>query len=333
MTQARRSSSFLRGCATVANTLLDPSIVFSFDQSGFMRHRLLFDEADLDVDLDGRVCLVTGGNSGLGFATAKGLASRGATVWLLCRNEQRAKDAVDEIRSVAQSSKVFSAVVDVADPDSVERFVESSEIEKVDVLINNAGVLLNERTGTPQGIEQTLATNLVGPLRLTAMILPWLRKGTRSRVIWVSSGGMYAKGLQVASLKDPPEPFDGVAAYAQTKRAMVVLNELLAEKLAVHGIASHCMHPGWANTPGVERSIPMFWRLTRPILRSAETGADTILWLAACDKAQKTPGLFWFDRTARKTHLVPGTKGTESERQLCWTQLHEWADIKPSVWQ
>ena len=144
---------------------------------------------------------------------------------------------------------------------------------------------------------------------------------------------MYAKALKVQALNNPPDPFDGVAAYAQTKRAMVVLNEMLAEPLAAQGIASHCMHPGWADTPGVERSIPTFWKLTRPILRSAETGADTILWLAACDKAQQTPGLFWFDREARKTHLVPGTKGSDAERQLCWNQLHQWAEISPSVWQ
>ena len=203
----------------------------------------------------------------------------------------------------------------------------------MDVLVNNAGVLLNERSSTAHGLEQTLATNLVGPMRLTAMMLPLLRKGERSRVIWVSSGGMYAKSLNVKALYDPPSPFDGVAAYAQTKRAMVVVNELLAEALSAHGIASHCMHPGWANTPGVERSIPVFWKLTRPILRSAESGADTILWLAACDKAHGRSGRFWFDREVRKTHMLLGTKSSQEERQLCWEQLHRWANINPSVWR
>ncbi len=331
--QATRGFSLVRGCAAVANTVLDPSIIFSFDQTGFLRHRFLFDGGDLDVDLAGRVCLITGGNSGLGYATASGLAERGATVWLLCRNEARALAAVEQIRKSSNNPDVFHARVDVSDPDSIEMFVESAPITKVDVLVNNAGVLLNERVETSHGLEQTLATNLVGPLTLTAMLLPLLREGARSRIIWVSSGGMYAKGLDVDALYDPPNPFDGVAAYAQTKRAMVVLSELLAEALAVHGIASHCMHPGWADTPGVERSIPVFWKLTRPILRSAETGADTILWLAACDKAQERPGLFWFDREARKTHLIPGTKSTQEERQLCWDQLHKWANIHPSVWR
>ena len=331
--QSLGSSTLMRRCAVVANTVLDPSIVFSFDQTGFLRHRLLFDGHDLDVDLAGRVCLITGGNSGLGYATALGLAARGATVWLLCRNEGRAEAAVEKIRSTCNNPNVFHARVDVSDPDSIQTFVDSTSIAKVDVLVNNAGVLLNERSATAHGLELTLATNLVGPLRLTAMLLPLLRKGSRSRVIWVSSGGMYAKSLNVKALHNPPSPFDGVAAYAQTKRAMVVMNELLAEALAALGIASHCMHPGWANTPGVERSIPVFWKLTRPILRSAESGADTILWLAACDKAHEHSGLFWFDREARKTHLVSGTKSTKEERLLCWDELHRWANINPSVWQ
>ena len=321
-----------RGWGAVSNVVLDPSIVFSFDQTGFLRHRLQFDASDLEVDMTGRVCLVTGGNSGLGYATAMGLARRGATVWLLCRNEAKAKDAVQAIRQATGNENVFDATVDLSSSASIERVKSTIHVDRVDVLVNNAGVLLNDRQANHDGLEQTLATNLVGPLRLTAMLMPLLRAGHRSRVIWVSSGGMYAKALDVDALYDPPSPFDGVATYAQTKRAMVVMNEMLAERLAMQGIASHCMHPGWANTPGVERSIPTFWKLTRPILRTAETGADTILWLAACDKAHTTPGRFWFDREPRRTHLIPGTRGDEQERRACWERLHEWAQINPSVW-
>ena len=126
--QAIGSSALMRGCAAVANTVLDPSIVFSFDQTGFLRHRMLFDGHDLDVDLAGRVCRITGGNSGLGYATAAGLAVRGATVWLLCRNEARAESAVENIRKTTNNPNVFHAKVDVSNPDSIDMFVENTAI-------------------------------------------------------------------------------------------------------------------------------------------------------------------------------------------------------------
>ena len=115
--------------------------------------------------------------------------------------------------------------------------------------------------------------------------------------------------------------------------AMVVLNELLAERFGTSGIATHCMHPGWADTPGVERSIPNFWRLTKSILRSPDAGSDTILWLAICDRAHRLPGQFWFDRKMRRTHFLPTTRVDEGVRQAFWTQVHEWAGISPLVWR
>ena len=111
----------------------------------------------------------------------------------------------------------------------------------------------------------------------------------------------------------------------------MVLNELLAQNLG-GGVASHCMHPGWANTPGVESSIPNFWRLTRPILRNPDSGSDTILWLAACDKAQSDSGKFWFDRQERRTHFLRSTECSEQERQTFWVKIHQWAEVNPSVW-
>jgi len=143
---------------------------------------------------------------------------------------------------------------------------------------------------------------------------------------------MYTQRLNIQQLENPPEPFDGVRAYAQTKRAMVYLSERLATALGPDNIAVHCMHPGWADTPGVERSLPLFWKVTRSILRNAEAGADTIVWLAGCDRAHSQSGLFWFDRVARSTHLLPGTRvGPEALDEL-WTRTHQWAGVPPTVW-
>ena len=321
------------GWDVVARYVLDPSIIFSFDQTGFERHRVQFDAHDLDVDMSGRNCVVTGANSGLGFATAMGLAERGASVWLLCRNKEKGAAAAQQIREKTTNERIFVSVVDLADFDSIDRFVREEAPEAVDVLVNNAGVLLSGLDVSKNGIELTLATNLVGPVRLTASLIPNLRAGQRSRIVWVSSGGMYAKRLNVDLLEQPCGPFDGVSVYAHTKRAMVIFSEMLADTLSESGIASHCMHPGWANTPGVEHSIPNFWRVTKQILRSSTEGADTILWLAVCDKAQQNAGKFWFDRQARKTHFLRYTKESAEVRATFWDRLHVWALIGPESWE
>ena len=121
-------------------------------------------------------------------------------------------------------------------------------------------------------------------------------------LIWVSSGGMYTQRLKVDALDAPEVGFDGVVAYARTKRAMVVVSEQLASRLTPKGIAVHAMHPGWADTPGVESSIPGFWKLTQAILRTPDEGADTV-WLVP-RSGTRGPGRFWFDRQARSPFLL-----------------------------
>jgi NAD(P)-dependent dehydrogenase (short-subunit alcohol dehydrogenase family) len=188
----------------------------------------------------------------------------------------------------------------------------------VDVLVHNAGVLPDDRIETADGNELTLATAVLGPLLLTQLLLPKLRAAGNARVIFVSSGGMYTQRL---SLRDPQwrqRRFDGVEAYAQAKRMQVVLAEMLAERLADDGIAVNAMHPGWADTAAVRSSLPRFHSATKYILRSAEEGADTVLWLAASDAARDRTGLFWFDRRPRRTHFVSRSRETDSDRRALW---------------
>lgn len=301
---------------------LDASVVFSFDHTGYMRHQARFEWRDLDVDLHGKVALVTGANSGIGFEVARGLAKRGARVWLLCRDGARGAAAQERIQRETGNTEVELALLDVSDLDQVLDLCEELDEERVDILVHNAGVLLPERRATPAGHELTFATNVLGPFLLTLGMVPRLGEG--SRVLWVSSGGMYTQRLNVRELERPADPFDGVLAYAQTKRAEVVLAELLAEKLRPKGILLASMHPGWADTPGVRTSLERFWKMTRSILRTPEEGADTLLWLATCpDLAARAggkdpSGLFWFDRAPATTHMLPWTRETETLRSDLW---------------
>ncbi len=182
------------------------------------------------------------------------------------------------------------------------------------VLINNAGVLAGERDLSADGHEPTFATNLFGMFLLTDELLPQLLSGAPSRLISVSSGGMYT----ASDLESESGDGSGPAAYRCSKRAQVVLTELWAERLRGTGIVVHAIHPGWADTPGVAHWLPTFHRLTGPLLRSPSEGADTIAWLASAPEPARSSGPSWHDRRARPTRGVPWTHESESGRQELW---------------
>ncbi len=323
-----------RLAAHLASTVLDPTIVLSFDRSGYLRHAAGFDPRDLEVDLTGRICLVTGANSGIGYATSEGLAGRGATVWMLCRNEERAAEAASRLRRATGSRRIHVGLVDVADFASIRRFAAGFAASKVDVLVHNAGMLADERQETADGHELTLATHVLGPLLLSCLFKPRLAAAGGARVVFVSSGGMYGARLSVADVEWRARPFDGVSAYAQAKRMQVVLAETLARQLAADRITVNAMHPGWAETPALASSLPRFHALTRRILRTPAQGADTALWLAASGAARSETGRFWFDRAARRTHLLRRTRETPAERaaflELCRAAVPEFSRLGPT---
>jgi dehydrogenase/reductase SDR family protein 12 len=304
----------------VADKLASASLVFSYGSTGHRIRSGMWDDGDL-VDMTSRRCLVTGGNAGIGYAAARALSALGATVTLVARDSERAQRAVAELSEVVGADRVDYALCDMSDLSQVASLGESMRRDgrPIDVLVHNAGVLLNARRASVDGNELTFATNVLGGHLLTHRLTPLLAASpVGGRVVHVSSGGMYARRLDVDALIAPREPFDGVAAYAQTKRAQVVLSELWAERLAAHGVTSNAMHPGWAATPGVARSLPRFDRLLGPILRTPEQGADTVVWLAAAASVAEESGAFYFDRARRPTHLLPGTRESAAERTRLW---------------
>lgn len=305
----------IRPLRSGCDALLDASILFSFDRSGFHRHARSFAPNDLDVDLSGRVCLVTGANSGIGLETSRALAARGATVWMLCRDRARGERAARQVRADTRSRRVHLSLLDVSDLGAIRRFARGFPEPRVDVLVHNAGVLPDRRIASVDGHEITLATHVLGPWTLTQALLPRLRGSPDARVVFVSSGGMYTQRLSLDDCEWLRRPYDGVAAYAQTKRMQVVLAELLAEDLQGSRFTVSCMHPGWADTPAVRTSLPRFWKALRHRLRTPAEGADTVVWLAASHAAHGRPGLFWFDRGPRTTHLLPWTRESDADRR------------------
>ena len=146
------------------------------------------------------------------------------------------------------------------------------ESNQLDILINNAGVLLNERQESEDGIEMTFAINTLGYFLLTNLLRPMLAKSPQGRIINVSSGGMYTAKIHVDDLQYEQRTYNGVQAYAETKRAEVILTQIWAQKVADTNIVVAAMHPGWANTKGVQDSLPLFQTVMRPLLRSSAQG-------------------------------------------------------------
>ena len=287
----------------------DKSVVYSFDRTGFERHQAQFDPADVDLDLTGKTYLVTGANSGLGLALCHNLAARNATVKMLCRNETRGLAAAEAVMTENQNPNVEFIPLDLASFDSVRACAQRLAETPIDALIHNAGLLPQQRS-LAEGYELTVTVHVLAPYLLTRLLESQFRT---TRMIWVSSGGMYAKRFNLKTMLRTTGKYDGVAAYAMTKRAQVILSRELAKRYDPSECTVQSMHPGWAATPGVESSLPGFWKRMEHRLRTPEQGADTVLFLALAPKLAGDTGQFWFDRQPVTEYMVPGTQESKDQ--------------------
>jgi dehydrogenase/reductase SDR family member 12 len=297
--------------------------------------------------MTGRRVVVTGSTSGIGLAVVRQIAALGATVVLIARDASKAQQVCDGIRSAlskaATAPSDVSLIVELCDMAVLAEVAALAQrLGEIDVLINNCGVLVpkgepKQFGGTAEmPLEITLVTNLLSHFVLTNLVK--FRRATtndtpggaawrRPRVINVSSGGMYSTKLFPDDLSyKESKTFDGVDAYARTKRAQMVLTELWSQVLfEQYGAAVHCMHPGWVDTPGVRQSLPSFYKWTHRLsmLRTADEGADTITWLACSDEDGPlcTSGGFWLDRAPQLKHMSSGTVESPQERIRLWNHL------------
>jgi NAD(P)-dependent dehydrogenase (short-subunit alcohol dehydrogenase family) len=297
-----------------ADRLLWPGLAM-FSKWGYRRGRKHW--RPMSASLKGLRMIITGASSGLGLATARALAERGADLVLVMRNPQRAEEVVRELQEQTGNLAIRAELADLSLMSQVDDLAERllREGRPIDVLVNNAGALFNEWSETEEGLERSFALLLVSPWRLTRALKPLLAAAGKSRVINVVSGGMYSQKLDVDHLEAVPEDYAGAVAYARCKRALTVITEEWAREWAQDGIVVNAMHPGWADTPGVETALPAFHKLTRYILRSPEEGADTIVWLAAATEADELSGKLFLDREPRTTHLLARTREAPMERE------------------
>jgi dehydrogenase/reductase SDR family member 12 len=302
---------------------LDFTVVPGYSRIGFALRGLGRHEP-VTASLENRVVLVTGGSSGLGEAACERFAAAGARVHMLVRDRERGENAVSRI--LAQQPRARGAIelalCDLSDLSSIRRFAEDFQArhERLDLLVNNAGVLPPERTYSADGVELTFATNVLGPFLLTSLLLPALASAAPSRVITVSSGGIYTARLDAEDPQLERRAYDGPRFYAHAKRAQVALNRVWPEHIPAEQVAFCAMHPGWVDTPGLRSSLPRFRRLMRPLLRDARQGADTIVWLGTEPGLAPATGGFWHDRAPRPEHRLRSTRETAEERRRVWRE-------------
>ncbi|XP_034430657.1 dehydrogenase/reductase SDR family member 12 isoform X1 [Hippoglossus hippoglossus] len=297
-----------------------------YTKSGYEAAAKHFVPADLDVNLSGRSFMITGANSGIGKATAQEIANKGGIVHMVCRDKGRAEAAKDEIVERSKNENVHVHVVDMSSARQVWEFAQSfSQTDAVHVLINNAGCMVNQRELTEEGLEKNFATNTLGAYILTTALIPALKKVQDPRVVTVSSGGMLTQRLNVDDLQCEKGTFEGTTVYAQNKRQQVILTERWASQHKEIHFSS--MHPGWADTPAVQTSMPSFHAKMQSRLRTEAMGADTVVWLAAAAAAVKQPsGLFFQDRKAVATHLpLASSRSTPQEEEKLLAALEEFA--------
>jgi dehydrogenase/reductase SDR family member 12 len=305
----------------VIDTALDRSIALGYGRIGLLVRERMPDWPADPPRMEGRAVMITGAASGLGLAAAVGFARLGARVHAVARDESRADDAAGRIIAAVPGADVTPGSCDVSDLEAVRSFGErfAAAEMRLDVLVNNAGTMPTKRTLSADGHELTFATHVLAPLALTLMLARPLARAAPSRVINVSSGGMYTQPLPAGDWESELTEYSPKKFYARTKREEVALTGLMAERLCECGVAVHAMHPGWADTDGVRRSMPTFRGLTRPILRTPEQGADTIVWLGAAPEALAETGLFWHDRRPRPTHYrLAASPDSDAHRRALW---------------
>ncbi|CEM13669.1 unnamed protein product [Vitrella brassicaformis CCMP3155] len=315
----------------------------SFTKAGFEHAAKSFNPADCDVDLSSRHFIITGATSGLGLSCAQVLARKGGTIHLVCRNKDKGEKTLDQLKADTNNQDIHLHVVDLSEIGAVRRFCSSFQLP-LHGLINNAGIMVHTRTLTQDGHDVNFVTNVLSPFLMTVELLPNLRRSGDGRVIFVSSGGMYAQELKPDDLEDKKlTKYDGTWVYAHNKRAQVCLAELLAEKVSPaqdSPVTFYSMHPGWADTPGVRLSMPSFFDQHKGILRTAEQGADTIVWLAIApsltgpEQRSKYNGKFSLDRHVVSQHLFGAqTQPSDDDLAKLWEYVCKKANIPPDFYK
>lgn len=295
----------------------------SFTQPGYLARRLCWRRSE--PAFDGQHWVVTGGSGGLGREMVLAALRGGATVTAVARDPRKlgrleadaAAAGLTGAPGASGSGRLRTEICDLSSVKDTDALIGrldarlSGEGRSIDVVMGNVGVLQDALVVTSEGHEASFVSNLLSHHQLVEALIGRGRLARRAAVIEVTSGGAYTVPLATHMLDvTDPACYSGTAAYTFHKRAQISLVSYWREAYRESGIAFYAMHPGWVDTPGVQRSLPRFRRLLRPLLRDERSGADTAIWLAATRPEQPAGECVWFDRKPRAAHVYAHTRAS-----------------------
>jgi NAD(P)-dependent dehydrogenase (short-subunit alcohol dehydrogenase family) len=310
----------------------------------------------LNTSMQEKVCIVTGANSGIGKATALGLAQMGATVVMVCRDQTRGEEAQKEIKTISGNDAVDLMLAELSSQASIRQLVENIQqhYQQLHVLINNAGGVNLKRRETSDGFEATFAVNYLAPFLLTNLLLEKLKASAPARIVNVSSESHQAGYINMDDLQSE-QHYKFMRAYGQSKLALVLFTYELARRLQGTGVTANCLHPGFVATNIGQNGVGSVGRSIVKLIFSRlgispEEGAKTSLYLASSPEIEGVTGKYFaksipvrsapisydetlqrqlWEESAKLVNLsipTPATPQTVSDQVVPETSVH------PQVW-
>lgn len=261
-------------------------------------------ENDKSNSMKGKICMVTGANSGIGKATAIGLAKLGASLVLVCRDQTRAEEAIAEIKEKTGNESIDLIIADLSSQKGIHNLV--SEFKKsyniLNVLINNAGVNLHKHTLTEDGIETTFAINYLAHFMLCNLLLDTLKNSSPARIVNVTSS-VQAKSIDFDDLNGDNH-YRQLKAYSQSKLAVVLFTYEFARRIEGTGVSVNCIHPGYVKTNMIRKFRPFvkyFYHLIGLFMSTPKRGAKTSIYLASSTDIDGASGKYFKKRKEAKS--------------------------------
>ncbi len=249
------------------------------------------------MDMSGKVCVVTGANTGIGLETARGLAEMNACVILACRDRERGQAAVADIRSRSKNSNVELMVLDLGSQESIRSFAGAvrEKFDRLDVLVNNAATVPVERELTADGLVMQFGVNHIGPFLLTQLLLDLLKSGAPSRIVNVSSNAHENARMNFDDLQSE-EKYNFFRVYGRSKLANVLFSHELARRLEGSGVTANCLHPGGVRTKilrNMRGPLGFVVKYGTYVLMSPRRGAKTSVYLASSREVEGVSGKYF----------------------------------------
>jgi len=258
--------------------------------------------------MTGKVCMVTGANAGIGKATVLGLASIGATVFMVCRSRERGEVALAEIKEKSSNDRVFLLVADLSSQSEIRKLAEDFKRQHsaLHVLINNAGIIPRKREVTVDGFETQFAVNHLAPFLLTNLLLDMLKSSAPARIVTVASNMHRGATIDFEDLQSE-RAYKPLRVYCRTKLANVLFTKELARRLQGAGVTANCLHPGVVATKLLADGMGMP-RALRPTTRlmgsSPDKGAKTSIYLATSPEVEGVSGKYFVRQKAVESSKV-----------------------------